>query len=131
MDQPRGIFCDKLNIHTDKFVFIRKKGVLGHKDAAAMFFRHIDRIFGGYFTADFAVNGIPHRVGSGRSFPKFESRENLFGRMSVAGIFFHARPFLLRFSYPRSLAEFIYRKIKTTSSRATITFKPQAAAFKV
>ena len=30
------------------------------------------------------------------------------------------RPFLLRFSYPRSLAEFIYRGIKTISSRATI-----------
>ena len=41
-----------------------------------------------YFYADFAINGIHHRVGNGRTFPKFESRESLFGWMSVAGIFF-------------------------------------------
>ena len=55
-------------------------------------------------------------VGHSRNF----KAESLFGRMSVAGIFFHVRPFLLRFSYPRSLAEFIYRGIKTISSRVTI-----------
>ena len=88
MNQPRGIFCNKLDIYTDKLVFIRKEGTGRRKDAAALFFRHIYRIFGDYFTADFAVNGIHHRVGNGRTFPKFESRESLFAWMSVAGIFF-------------------------------------------
>ena len=35
-----------------------------------------------YFYADFAVNGIPRRVGSGRIFPTFASRESLFGWIS-------------------------------------------------
>ena len=35
-----------------------------------------------YFYADFAINGIPHRVGSGRIFPTFASRESLFGWIS-------------------------------------------------
>ena len=38
-----------------------------------------------YFYADFAVNGIPHRVGSGRTFPTFASRESLFGWLSFFG----------------------------------------------
>ena len=104
MDQPCGIFCDKLNIHTDKFVFIRKKGVLGRKDAAALFFRHIYRIFRDYFTADFAANGIHHRVGNSDIPEISKQRAGLAGCRS-RGYFFHARPFLLRFSYPRSLAE--------------------------
>lgn len=38
-----------------------------------------------YFYADFAVNGIPHRVGNGRTFPTFASRESLFGWLSFFG----------------------------------------------
>ena len=38
-----------------------------------------------YFYADFAINGIPHRVGNGRSFPTFASRESLFGWLSFFG----------------------------------------------
>ena len=38
-----------------------------------------------YFYADFAVNGISHRVGSGRIFPTFASRESLFGWLSFFG----------------------------------------------
>ena len=38
-----------------------------------------------YFYADFAINGIPHRVGSGRIFPTFTSRESLFGWLSFFG----------------------------------------------
>lgn len=38
-----------------------------------------------YFYADFAINGIPHRVGSGRTFPTFASRESLFGWLSFFG----------------------------------------------
>ena len=38
-----------------------------------------------YFYADFAVNGIPHRVGNGRIFPTFASRESLFGWLSFFG----------------------------------------------
>ena len=95
-----------------------------------MFFRHIYRIFEGYFTADFAVNGIPHRAGSGRTFPKFQSREPVWLDVGRGDIFSCATLFITLFIYPRSLAEFIYRGIKAISSRATIKFKPQAAAFK-
>ena len=38
-----------------------------------------------YFYADFAINGIPHRVGNGRTFPTFASRESLFGWLSFFG----------------------------------------------
>ena len=38
-----------------------------------------------YFYADFAINGIPHKVGSGRMFPTFASRESLFGWLSFFG----------------------------------------------
>ena len=38
-----------------------------------------------YFYADFAINGIPHKVGSGRIFPTFASRESLFGWLSFFG----------------------------------------------
>ena len=38
-----------------------------------------------YFYADFAINGIPHKVGNGRTFPAFASRESLFGWLSFFG----------------------------------------------
>ena len=38
-----------------------------------------------YFYADFAINGIPHKVGNGRTFPTFASRESLFGWLSFFG----------------------------------------------
>ncbi len=38
-----------------------------------------------YFYADFAIKGIPHRVGSGRIFPTFMNRESLFGWLSFFG----------------------------------------------
>lgn len=38
-----------------------------------------------YFYADFAINGIPQRVGNGRTFPTFASRESLFGWLSFFG----------------------------------------------
>ena len=124
MDQPRGIFCNKLDIYTDKLVFIRKEGTLGRKDAAALFFRHIYRIFRDYFTADFAANGIHHRVGNGRTFPKFQSREPVWPDVGRGDIFSCATVFITLFISK------IARGIKTTISRATIKFKPQAAAFK-
>ena len=49
-----------------------------------------------YFYADFAINGIPHRVGSGRIFPTFASRESLFGWIS----FFTATSMFFGMSVP-------------------------------
>ena len=57
-----------------------------------------------YFYADFAINGIPHRVGSGRTFPKFESRESLFGWIS----FFTATSMFMSMLVVISLSDIVH-----------------------
>ena len=57
-----------------------------------------------YFYADFAVNGISHRVGSGRTFPKFESRESLFGWIS----FFTATSMFMSILVVISLSDIVH-----------------------
>ena len=57
-----------------------------------------------YFYADFAVNGIPHRVGSGRIFPTFTSRESLFGWIS----FFTATSMFMSMLVVISLSDIVH-----------------------
>ncbi|WP_295153378.1 hypothetical protein [Campylobacter sp.] len=57
-----------------------------------------------YFYADFAVNGIPHRVGSGRTFPTFASRESLFGWIS----FFTATSMFMSMLVVISLSDIVH-----------------------
>ena len=57
-----------------------------------------------YFYADFAVNGIPHRVGSGRIFPTFASRESLFGWIS----FFTATSMFMSMLVVISLSDIVH-----------------------
>ena len=57
-----------------------------------------------YFYADFAVNGIPHRVGSGRTFPTFASRESLFGCIS----FFTATSMFMSMLVVISLSDIVH-----------------------
>ena len=57
-----------------------------------------------YFYADFAVNGIPRRVGSGRIFPTFASRESLFGWIS----FFTATSMFMSMLVVISLSDIVH-----------------------
>lgn len=57
-----------------------------------------------YFYADFAVNGIPHRVGNGRTFPTFASRESLFGWIS----FFAATSMFMSMLVVISLSDIVH-----------------------
>lgn len=57
-----------------------------------------------YFYADFAVNGIPHRVGDGRTFPTFASRESLFGWIS----FFTATSMFMSMLVVISLSDIVH-----------------------
>lgn len=57
-----------------------------------------------YFYADFAINGIPHRVGSGRIFPTFASRESLFGWIS----FFTATSMFMSILVVISLSDIVH-----------------------
>ena len=57
-----------------------------------------------YFYADFAVNGIPHRVGNGRTFPTFASRESLFGWIS----FFTATSMFMSMLVVISLSDIVH-----------------------
>lgn len=57
-----------------------------------------------YFYADFAVNGIPHKVGSGRIFPTFASRESLFGWIS----FFTATSMFMSMLVVISLSDIVH-----------------------
>ena len=57
-----------------------------------------------YFYADFAVNGIPHRVGNGRTFPTFASRESLFGWIS----FFTATSMFMSMLVAISLSDIVH-----------------------
>ena len=57
-----------------------------------------------YFYADFAVNGIPRRVGSGRIFPTFASRESLFGWIS----FFTATSMFMSILVVISLSDIVH-----------------------
>ena len=57
-----------------------------------------------YFYADFAVNGIPHRVGNGRIFPTFASRESLFGWIS----FFTATSMFMSMLVVISLSDIVH-----------------------
>lgn len=57
-----------------------------------------------YFYADFVVNGIPHRVGSGRIFPTFASRESLFGWIS----FFTATSMFMSMLVVISLSDIVH-----------------------
>ena len=57
-----------------------------------------------YFYADFAVNGIPHRVGNGRTFPTFASRESLFGWIS----FFTATSMFMSILVAISLSDIVH-----------------------
>lgn len=57
-----------------------------------------------YFYADFAINGIPHRVGSGRIFPTFASRESLFGWIS----FFTATSMFMSMLVVISLSDIVH-----------------------
>ena len=57
-----------------------------------------------YFYADFAVNGIPRRVGSGRIFPTFASRESLFGWIS----FFTATSMFMSMLVAISLSDIVH-----------------------
>ena len=57
-----------------------------------------------YFYADFAVNGIPHRVGNGRMFPTFASRESLFGWIS----FFTATSMFMSMLVAISLSDIVH-----------------------
>ena len=57
-----------------------------------------------YFYADFAVNGIPRRVGSGRIFPTFASRESLFGWLS----FFTATSMFMGMLVAISLSDIVH-----------------------
>ena len=57
-----------------------------------------------YFYADFAVNGISHRVGSGRIFPTFASRESLFGWIS----FFTATSMFMSMLVVISLSDIVH-----------------------
>ena len=57
-----------------------------------------------YFYANFAVNGIPHRVGSGRIFPTFASRESLFGWIS----FFTATSMFMSILVVISLSDIVH-----------------------
>lgn len=86
-DQPFGIFRDKPDIHTDKFVFIRKKRARDIKTQPLCFLGILIG-YGDYFTADFAANGIHHKVGNGRTFPKFQSREPVWPDVGREDIFF-------------------------------------------
>ena len=57
-----------------------------------------------YFYADFAVNGIPRRVSSGRIFPTFASRESLFGWIS----FFTATSMFMSMLVVISLSDIVH-----------------------
>ena len=57
-----------------------------------------------YFYADFAINGIPHRVGNGRTFPTFASRESLFGWIS----FFTATSMFMSMLVVISLSDIVH-----------------------
>jgi len=57
-----------------------------------------------YFYADFAINGIPHKVGSGRIFPTFASRESLFGWIS----FFTATSMFMSILVVISLSDIVH-----------------------
>ncbi len=53
--------------------------------------------YGDYFTADFAVNDIRHRVCNGRTFPKFQSREPVWPDVGRGDIFSCATVFITLF----------------------------------
>ncbi|WP_298105241.1 hypothetical protein, partial [uncultured Campylobacter sp.] len=57
-----------------------------------------------YFYADFAINGIPRRVGNGRIFPTFASRESLFGWIS----FFTATSMFMSILVVISLSDIVH-----------------------
>ena len=57
-----------------------------------------------YFYADFAINGIPHKVGNGRTFPTFASRESLFGWIS----FFTATSMFMSMLVVISLSDIVH-----------------------
>ena len=57
-----------------------------------------------YFYADFAINGIPRRVSSGRIFPTFASRESLFGWIS----FFTATSMFMSMLVVISLSDIVH-----------------------
>ncbi len=57
-----------------------------------------------YFYADFAINGIPHRVGNGRIFPTFANRESLFGWIS----FFTATSMFMSMLVVISLSDIVH-----------------------